>query len=58
MSNLQRLMTKKKSDVRKPILPMMVILTIVKVSLNGEGYLGKSIVVTWIQMAICKSGDV
>ena len=30
-----------KRDARKPILPMMVILTTVKVSLNGEGYLGQ-----------------
>ena len=41
MSKLQRLMTKMKSDARKLILPMMVILTTVKVSLNGEGYLGQ-----------------
>ena len=41
MSKLQRLMTKNKRDARKPIPPMMVILTTVKVSLNGEGYLGQ-----------------
>ena len=31
-----------KRDARKLILPMMVILTTVKVSLNGEGYLGQN----------------
>ena len=44
-----------KRDARKLILPMMVILTTVKVSLNGEGYHGCDLDSIGY---ICKSGVV